>query len=78
MLHETDKELKYSQTTGMFLMQNTNRDLELKISKLELELDKRAKMQEDDRRFHKEDKLRMHRQIERLTEMNQKYQKEQK
>ena len=62
----------------MFLMQNTNRDLELKISKMAIELDKRAKLQEDDRRFHKEDKIRMHRQIERLTEMNLKYQREQK
>ena len=78
LLIQTENELKYSETTGMFLLQNTNRELELKISKMTLELDKRAKLQEDDRRFHKEDKIRMHRQVERLTEMNLKYQKEQK
>mmetsp|Transcript_26144 Transcript_26144/g.34931 ORF Transcript_26144/g.34931 Transcript_26144/m.34931 type:complete len:155 (+) Transcript_26144:254-718(+) len=73
LLHETDAELRKAETTRLFVLQNTNRDLEVKVAKLEQELDLRAKAQEADRKFHKEDKIRMHKQIEKLTEMQRKY-----
>eukprot|EP00354_Favella_ehrenbergii_P003760 CAMPEP_0170451534 /NCGR_PEP_ID=MMETSP0123-20130129/742_1 /TAXON_ID=182087 /ORGANISM="Favella ehrenbergii, Strain Fehren 1" /LENGTH=154 /DNA_ID=CAMNT_0010713255 /DNA_START=368 /DNA_END=832 /DNA_ORIENTATION=- len=73
LLHETDAELRKAETTRLFVLQNTNRDLEVKVAKLEQELDLRAKAQEADRKFHKEDKSRMHKQVEKLTEMQRKY-----
>ena len=72
-VYEADAALHKAETTTLFSLQQTNAELELKVAQYEEEIELRKQAQEKDRQFHHEDKARMHRQIEKLDEMNRKY-----
>ena len=59
-LFEAEDNLFKAETTTLFVMQNNIKDGEIRVNKLENDLANLQLAKEQDRRFHKEEKLRMH------------------